>query len=342
MASSIARGGRRRRVLNDEARTASGISLATYQGADADAPRYGEQANVEHHPQVTDYVPRRLRAMIVTLLAGLGAAAGAQTLAHYADQAAATVPGLAASELSQFAAGVVSWASAVALLVGAMLAKLTYSLRRHRVDDYAGRYRVWRWIAWGGVLASLNSVVHIETLVARLAVAATGMSLTSTGAEWWLAPLAVVGGWIFVRLALEVRESRTALTMLLAAAACYAAAAAGALGWAPAMLGSWSAALAGALPLAGHTLALVGLMIFARYVVLDVQGLIDHASRPAAREAATVKTTSTSADAEQRTSASPQTDEAWSDDDDEDEEDGAQRRLSKADRRRLRKQGRAA
>ena len=69
----MSRGGRRRRVLNDEVRSASGLSLATYQAqhADFEAPRYAEQASVEHHPQVTDFVPRRGRAVLMTLAAGM-------------------------------------------------------------------------------------------------------------------------------------------------------------------------------------------------------------------------------------------------------------------------------
>jgi hypothetical protein len=151
--------------------------------------------------------------------------------------------------------------------------------------------------------------------------------------------LALVGGWIFVRLMLEIGESRTSLTMLLVAAACYGVAAAGALGWAPAALGGWSGALTEALPLVGHTIALAGLMVFARYVVLDVQGLIDHAPRAAAPAAVKEAATPT-APATQSVSHTAQ---SWSDDaEDDEDEDGAGRKLSKADRKRLRKQQRAA
>jgi hypothetical protein len=332
--------------LNDEVRSASGLSVTNYQhgAVDADAPRYGEQANVEHHPQVTDYVPRRARAVVVTLLAGIGVAAGAQAIIRFAEPIAAVVPGVDAATLSdRLAGGMVAWSSAVALLMAAMLAKLTYSLRRHRVDDYAGRYRVWRWIAWGGVLASVNSIVHIHTLVPHVAVAATGMSLTASGSEWWLAPLALIGGWIFVRLLLEVGESRTSLATLLAAAACYGVAAAGAMGWAPAALGDWSGALTGALPLVGHTMALAGLMVFARYVVLDVQGLIDHAPRAAAPATAKESPAPAALAMPSASHQQSQQSQSWDDDaEDDEDEDGAGRKLSKADRKRLRKQQRAA
>ena len=354
MASSMARGGRRRRVLNDEVRSASGLSVTAYRGDAADAPRYGEQANVEHHPQVTDYVPRRKRTVVVTLLAGCSVAAGAESLTRFAEPIAAAVPGVAVSDLAgQLAGGMTAWASAVSLLLCAMLARLIYSLRRHRVDDYAGRYRVWQWIAWGGVLASINSVVQLHAVVAKLAVAATGMRMTSTASEWWLAPVALFGGWIFVRLMLEIGESRSALAAMLIAAGCYAAVAAGALGWSPAVLGPWAGALTDALPLVGHTIALAALMVFGRYVVLDVQGLIEHKPRPAVREPKADRSTPapalklsparTATDAGVSAAAPPPSVAAdWSGDGEYDEDDGAGQKLSKADRKRLRKQQRAA
>jgi hypothetical protein len=349
----MVRDGRRRRVLNEEVRTASGLSVTAYQAAaDDDAPRYGEQASVEHHPQVTDYVPRRMRTIATTLLAGVAVAAGAQALVHFADVVASLAPGVSASMVAQFAGGLLAWTSAFVLLLCAMLAKLIYSLRRHRVDDIAGRYRVWQWIVWGTVLVSVNSMTQLHGLVSKLAVAATGMSLTATGAEWWIAPSALIAGWVYVRLVLEPRESRSTVAMIVMAAACYLAAAAGALGWSPTALGVWSGALTFAAPLAGHTIALAGLMIFGRYVVLDVQGLITHAPPREIRTkgekskavAATVKLSSTSV-AEAK--PSPQAvkpaavNDAW-DDDEEQEETVGGGKLSKADRKRLRKQQRAA
>jgi hypothetical protein len=188
-------------------------------------------------------------------------------------------------------------------------------------------------------------------MIAKLAVTATGMSITTTGTEWWLAPSAIIGGWIFVRLVLEIGESRSAKLMIVLAAACYAAAAAGALGWSPAALGVWSGALTFASPLAGHAIALTGLMIFGRYVVLDVQGLIIHAPPRRLRtkadksKAAPAVKLSTASVAEAKPSQpavkAAATNDSW-DEEEEHEESGAALKLSKADRKRLRKQQRAA
>jgi len=354
MASSMARDGRRRRVLNEEVRSASGANLAPFHtaGGDPDAPRYGEQAGVEHHPQVTDFVPRRKRTMLVTLLAGLSTAAAAQALIHFAETIAAAVPGITAALVDKLAHGVTAWTSAIALVTIALLAKLMYSLRRHRVDDYQGRYRVWRWVAWSALLASVNSVVGAHELFAHAAIGATGYSLTSAGSEWWLAPLTLVGGWIFIQLLLEGSESRGSLMLMLVASLCYSIAAAGALGFAPAALGPWVAAAIGAATLAGHTMLLVGMMVFARYVVLDVQGLIDHSPRPAspkaprkpAEQAPPLKLAT--ATAPETKTTPPAVHAAPSHDCSaaaaEYEDDHAVRRLSKAEKKRLRKQNRAA
>src|SRR5690349_4352153 len=148
MAAHMARDGRRRRVLNEEVRTASGLNVARVSEAvDHDAPRYGEQASIENHPQITDYIPRRKRAVILTLLAGAATAAAAQAITRFAEPIAQAIPGVSASALvERVAHGAVAWTSAVAMLLAAMVARLMFNLRRHRVDDYAGRYRVWRWI----------------------------------------------------------------------------------------------------------------------------------------------------------------------------------------------------
>jgi hypothetical protein len=348
-------------VLNDEARTASGLNLAAESEFDPNAPRYGEQAGIEHHPQITDYVPRRKRALIVALTAGLGVAGGTAALTEFAEAIAAPVPGLAAGDVRQLADAAAAWTSATALLLAASLARIIFSLRKHRVGDTKGRYRAWRWVGASALILSVNAVTGAHAIVASVLPAAVGWSLTDSGAEWWLAPAALVGGWIAVRMLLEVRESRASTAFAATGLACYAAAAAGPLGVSVEALGPWAVVLLAALPLAGYVFALVGLMLFARYVVLDVQGLIDHSPKRAAKPKRSPKVKGdrevepadedepTVATIPARAKQSVQSkheqldaDEAeWSDDEEEDYASGSQR-LSKADRKRLRKQQRAA
>jgi hypothetical protein len=359
----MARVGRRRRVLNDEVLSAAGASGAARAAFDPDAPRYGEQANIENHPQVTDFVPRRKLAVFTTVLAGIGTAAATAAIAHYSETIAGALPGVSASDLSDgMASGVSAWTTAMAMLMIALLAKLTFSLRRHRVDDYAGRYRVWKWIGFGALAMSVNAVAPVHSLLAKAAMSATGWSLTTAGSEWWLAPLALVGGWIFVRLLLEINESRPALAFASTAAVCYVAAAVGALGLLPASAAPWGTVVTSAMPLVGATFALAGAMVFTRYVVLDVQGLIDHTPAPVVEKPAKAEMSEPKVEEKPAPVAAPAKsvsapaavaaaaiaksheadeshDEEWSDDEDD---DYGNRKLSKADKKRLRRQNRAA
>ena len=91
----MARAGRRRRVLNEEVRAAGHIaeqSPISMHAHSADAPRYGEQASIENHPQVTDFVPRRYRTVLFVVFAGMLCSVLAESAARYADQLALFVP----------------------------------------------------------------------------------------------------------------------------------------------------------------------------------------------------------------------------------------------------------
>src|SRR3982751_2828476 len=78
------RNDRRRRVLKEEVRSASG-SRATLRAAVADdAPRYSDAAGVENHPQVTDFVPRRYSTIALLGLFGAGATVLTAALHYFA------------------------------------------------------------------------------------------------------------------------------------------------------------------------------------------------------------------------------------------------------------------
>jgi len=281
----MARAGRRRRVLNEEVRAAGSISTTIPQPDEPspnDTPRYGEQANVEHHPQVTDFVPRRFGMVVLVVLSGLVIAGMAESLDRYADQLGTLFPMVSQLEVSHLLSpglsrGLIAWSSAVVLLVAGMYARLIFMLRRHRVDDYRGRYRIWRTVSWLAVLLSLNSVLALHGPVARMIGGATGWQLLSGQSGWWLALAVLVCGPVLVRLTLDIAESRAAMAVMLLAIVCYATAGVAiAINWSPEWLGSWSGLLSHTLPFLGHVLMLAAIMLNARYVVLDVQGLLRH------------------------------------------------------------------
>jgi len=349
MARNTTREGRRRRVLNEEVLSANNI--AAYSGSiddsfePGDTPRYGAGANIENHPQVTSFVPRRFRTLSLIALFGLGIGAMAELTAHYAQPLSELAQVVSPAEITEvFATKLVAWTSATMLLLAAVYMRLIFSLRRHRVNDYRGLYRVWRTAGWAAVALSLNAVLGGHELVARVLGNLVDYQLLPASAGWWLAPAAVLGGWLLVKLVVDSAECRSAMAVYLLAIACLSVAGVHSAGWSPAWTADLPGLLSRALPLAGYTLLLVGSQLFARYVVLDVQGLIEHPATDhstastkvkahvEAQIKIDVKSTEESA-AEQQSSAWVDGTEAESYDD----EKGG-RPLSKAERKRLRKQ----
>ena len=344
MARNTAREGRRRRVLNEEVLSASNI--AAYSGSGhteiepGDTPRYGVGANIENHPQVTSFVPRRFRTLFLIALLGLGVGVCAELTAHYAEPLSKLVEVVSPAEIIEvFSNRLVAWTSAFVLLLAAGYTRLIFSLRRHRVDDYRGGYRMWRTAGWAAIGLSLNAVLGGHELVARCLGNLVDWQLLPANAGWWLAPAALLGGWLLVKLVVDVSECRSALVVFLLAAVCLVVAGVHSAGWSPAWAAGWPGALGRALPLAGHTLLLVGSLLFARYVVLDVQGLIEHPVVEVSRAVPAAK----AQDALARVAVVEESVEAsstWVDgsEPEADYGDESERRLSKAERKRLRKQ----
>lgn len=352
MARNTTRVGRRRRVLNEEVLSASNLAIHTGSGAGeiepGDTPRYGAGANIENHPQVTSFVPRRFRMFLVFALLGLGAATTAELFAYFAQPLSEKVQVVSAAEITEvFANRLVAWTSATLLLLGIGYTRLIYSLRRHRVDDDRGRYRVWRTAGWAAALLSANSVLGAHTLCARFLSSQVQWQLLPTSAGWWLFPAAAIGGWLLVKLMIESSECRTALSLYVFGAACLLVAGIGSAGWAPAWAAAAPDLVTRSLPLIGYTGLLLASQSFARYVILDVQGLIEHKeAEPEAEPAQKQRRESPSVPVVEETVAElPAAESAeetsnWVNGSEPEEsyDDEPTRRLSKAERKRLRKQ----
>lgn len=334
MARNNGRWGRLRRVLNEDLST----STAVYPGADidrspGDTPRYGAGANIENHPQVTDYIPRRRRITSVILLTGVALGLVAELVAHYAEPLS-TALGVPAADLTDALANrLIDWTTAIALVAAAGYARIVFLLKRHRLDDLRGRYRVWRQAGWLAIALSAT----IVTSAHQVGAAAVGHLLNvhplGNDSLWWLLPAGAIGGWVMARLLADSAECRLAFTSFLIAALAFSGAAVGATLWSPAGGLFSSEPLSRVLPLVGCLAALAGTLLTARYVVLDVQGLIEHPvteiTAITVAHANTTATVSGSAD-------EPVT--AWTDGSELEDDDYDDRPLTKAERKRLRKQ----
>ena len=334
MARNNGRWGRLRRVLNEDLST----STAIYTGADfdrtpGDTPRYGAGANIENHPQVTDYIPRRRRITALIVLAGVALGLFAETVAYHAVTLSSTL-GVSTAELTEaFSNRLVNWTTAIALVAAAAYARIVFLLKRHRLDDLRGRYRVWRHVSWLAIALSALLVTSAHTVGAAAVAHLLDMRPLGSEAFWWLLPATLIGGWVMARLIADAAECRLALSSFVIAAACFVGAAVCATFWSPTTGRLDAETLNRVLPLVGCLSVFAGTLLTARYVVLDVQGLIEHPAQE-------VKETSI-APAQGVALAVDQADEpvtTWTDGSEPDDVYDDDRPLTKAERKRLRKQ----
>ncbi len=269
---------RRRRLLTDDSLddelAVAGESHLKLAGADSEGGQTAYTANAKSDCQrlVLDLFPaRRLAAALSVLTACL--AVGAVCLLHVAAdwlKAYLNAADLAAIDLD--APGNIShWLASTLWLLGALLAMLTYTLRRHRVDDYHGRYRVWLWTAAGCVLLSLFESAELGALVRG---AGRGVVVYFSLAEppVWDGIVALVFLSAGVRLGIEMRSCRPAVGALVAAGCCFATAALVhetqlveiSSTYLPlAGRGSW---------LSGYVLVLTSFLFYARHVIAQIEG----------------------------------------------------------------------
>jgi hypothetical protein len=369
-------------VLKDEVLSASnsyaGARATTGTSATSDAPRYSDAAGVENHPQITDFVPRRYATIAMLVAIGAVTTAALSAMHHFAAPIAEATGMRSAAALELSASdGLGAWLAAIVWIAASAVSLITYSIRRHRIDDYRGRYRVWFMAALVCIAASANSVAGMHQIAADVLGNLTGWTALRDGAVWWLILAGVPIGWIALRALMDMRECRVAAVLLVSAIACYAMSAVAYLGLARMGDLQMQTIAAGAALFMGHWLALASVVSYARFVVLDAQGLIVVRHRAAAKRAAKTESSKSAAApaaiaamkpvapissapaisrATLQTAKFPADSSQWVDgsrpersrfdhDDEEDDSSDDERKLSKADRKRLRKlkaQGRAA
>lgn len=344
------RNGRRRRVLNEEVLSASTSHMALRALRDEevlpDVPRYSEAAGVEHHPQITDFIPRRYGS--ITLLGATGFATIGALFALHAFSRAIESPALRAPLELGAAGSLASWVSAAMLGFAAPVAWIIFFLRRHRLDDIRGRYRVWAWASLACLILSINSVTGFHRLLAAALGGLVGWTALPEGAVWWLIVAGPVLAWITVRAALDTRECRLACALLVSGVAAYLIGLTSSLGWSAPNVAAADLPIGASATVLGNWAIFLGLVIYARYVILDAQGLIP-VRVPSERKGSTqddAKSSGARDDSHRENDYARETEEEteWIDGTsperdtyDGDDDRSGPRKISKLDRKRLRK-----
>jgi hypothetical protein len=243
---------------------------------------------VDNHPHISDFIPRKHRTIALLVSAGLVTTAVVAALDQFVAPLVASAATTNVSPLS-IAGGssLAAWIGSVVLFIGSLSCALIYSIRKHRIDDYRGRYRIWRWAVVACLFASLNCVAGMHSLLADVLAHYSGWTALRAGAIWWLVLAGFPLAWIALRTMLDMSECRLAATLLLAAAISYATSIVCFLGWLPGVEPAMEAIVTGGTALLGHWMLLACFISYARHVVLDAQGLVavrkptQHASRAA-------------------------------------------------------------
>jgi hypothetical protein len=269
---------RRRRLWSDDTSAAAGDAPArspstSSKRSTGPAETYTSQARRDEQPRLTDLIPTRYRTLLLIFVAGLLILAGLELLYFRIDALAVHVVREALGVFDLASRGsFAAWYSSLLLSVTAIVAALIFTLRRHRIDDYRGRYRIWIWGTLGYLALAVNQTADLDDLLREV----VDQVATRAGASqpWiWTALCVSVWSVCVVRLSFELRPSRGALL----------------LGWLGAVAWLFSSTGADLLKLetpAALVMATVGLKLlgqltilaahvaYARYVLLDAHGLL--------------------------------------------------------------------
>jgi hypothetical protein len=264
-------------LADSDSRVSGRVAKGGRSASAAAAPHaaYTNSALAENQRPLTDLIPARRWTLAVVLLLAISVVAGLETL-YLRVAIEAPLPALSGWRLldpSQ-TASLASWFSTLLFGLGAAGSLLILSLRRHKVDDYRGRYRLWRWMTVLFLLASLDVATGLHRQAIQLLVEITRWPSPGSALSFWNAAFAAALAIAGLRLAVEMRRCRLALLSLLAAAVCYAASA----WWTPTGVFVYDGPLGvmaqSTILLFGHLSATAAIGFYARFVYLQAQGVL--------------------------------------------------------------------
>jgi hypothetical protein len=259
---------RRRRLLSEDPNASE--TPRTRSNAAGPPLGYAEAARRQHQWHVTDLVPLRGWLHALLFLSGC-AAIGAVGSAYW------FVPGAADGrwpllDLAQDGS-LAAWLGAAWLACAAPLALVIFAVRRHRLDDYRGRYRMWLYLIPALLWLSLEQTAALHSTVREGLQAATGWTFFAASAlPYWPLTLATLLGALGVRLAFETRRCSLATAGVVAALLIGFAGLAVELNWVQLEVGRTRTTALVTLQLSAVLVLLASLGAYARHVVLAAEG----------------------------------------------------------------------
>jgi hypothetical protein len=241
--------------------------------------QYTAGARVENQLRLVDFVPTRL-SRVGGLFLLLLATVGLLNFVHQQILPFVVAQGVSAGSLElSLERGLVTWVVSGWLLATAFYCFQVFQIRKHRADDFSGRFQVWIWLAACFVLASIDSTARISPIVAHLIAATWESGFLSGGDNVWYLLVGIPVIAVCTRLVFELWCSKIAMgSMTIAGFSC----------------GFAGLARQNVLPLesqshslleANAVLVMCGFLLFtviwyARCVLLESQGIINGKVKP--------------------------------------------------------------
>ena len=278
---------RRRRVLTEEVIGGAGAESGEPAGDSPAKPSarrrrsaaavrpYGDTALLDKQPRITDLIPQRYGVLALWFLAGVTVVAGLESLyAFLPELASKTADGTLAAFDLEAEGSLAAWFSSSTLSLASAVAVVIFSIRRHKADDYHGRYRIWLWAALCWLVMSMDEGGSLHEAFQELMSYATGQRGYGDGSIWWIGVYSFALGAVGTRLALEMRDCRSSTASLFIAAGCYVAAVVARLNVILPDAGSLRVMVEEGAEMSGNLFLLFAMTLHARYVILDAQGLL--------------------------------------------------------------------
>lgn len=284
---------RRRRVLSD---TLLGGTSSKGRGTGRARPQspglgksvnYGDAAFLDELPRLTQLVPSHALALLVILVVGVGMIAGLGAAYLWMARAPEGLGRIQALDLTA-QGSLATWFSSMVLALAAAVAVVVFTVRRFKLDDYHGHYRIWLWAAACWMLMSIDATAKLREGFGQAMVWLTGTRLLGEDVVWWLVVAGFLIAAVSTRLLVDMRRCRLSSAALILTAACYAAWIGLHFGWIRAEDVPWppvetavkAVLLNKAAMLGGNLLLLMAMIWHARHVILDAHGLLPQRKPP--------------------------------------------------------------
>lgn len=302
---------------------------------------------MDGQPRISDLVPQTYVKLTMLFCAGLAIIAGLEALYFYMPRLAAqTTDGTIAAFDLDCEGSLGTWFSSLMLGVTALVSLFVFSVRRNKADDYHGRYRIWLWVALVFFVMSIDEAASLHEGFKELMARVAGTRIHGDGSLWWVMAYGLILLPVGLRLTFQISACRTSLVACVLGVGCLGAGVATQLEWILPQSGAQGIMVEEGLEMLGYLLTLTGFALFARYVILESQGLLGvkrvkrvkskkKEAAPTVDDKAPIKPTASSPASISRpatagsTSGSMRVDAPHA---------SGQRRPSKAERRALRKQ----